>query len=119
MARRLPCVRHYLLDVPLSARRSWAKASLITPALMSSCDPQPCVAAQAVFYVPQKPYTTTGTLREQVIYPLTVDQAASRADGQSRVRSAAPSLACQLPPVHSKDRSLMQRSGAVQPADGR
>jgi len=41
--------------------------------------------AQAVFYVPQKPYTTTGTLREQVIYPLTVDQAASRADGQSRV----------------------------------
>ena len=41
---------------------------------------------QAIFYVPQKPYTTTGTLREQVIYPLTVDQAAPRADGQSKVR---------------------------------
>jgi len=48
--------------------------------------------AQAVFYVPQKPYTTTGTLREQVIYPLTVDQAASHADGQSRVCIAARSL---------------------------
>ena len=63
--------------------------------------PHCSVTPQAVFYVPQKPYTTTGTLREQVIYPLTVDQAASRADGQSRVCTAAPFLDCHLPAMQS------------------
>lgn len=28
----------------------------------------------AVYYVPQKPYTTPGTLRDQVLYPLTLKQ---------------------------------------------
>lgn len=34
--------------------------------------------AQEIFYVPQKPYTTTGTLREQLIYPLSLQQAVER-----------------------------------------
>jgi ABC-type uncharacterized transport system fused permease/ATPase subunit len=46
-------------------------------------------AAAAVFYVPQKPYTTLGTLREQVVYPLTA--AAAR-----RRHAAAPDPAAAL-----------------------
>jgi len=37
--------------------------------------------------VPQKPYTTIGTLREQVIYPLSVREAAAPAPGETLVRA--------------------------------
>ncbi|CAL5222677.1 g5077 [Coccomyxa viridis] len=43
-----------------------------------------------IFYVPQKPYTTIGTLREQVIYPLTIEAAAAResaADSAARMQA--------------------------------
>ena len=43
---------------------------------------------QDVFYVPQKPYTTIGTLREQVIYPLNVRDAAAPAEVETLVRRA-------------------------------
>ncbi|KAL8188587.1 hypothetical protein R6Q57_029875 [Mikania cordata] len=33
----------------------------------------------AIFYIPQKPYTCLGTLRDQIIYPLSYQQAESRA----------------------------------------
>ncbi|KAI5066208.1 hypothetical protein GOP47_0018832 [Adiantum capillus-veneris] len=31
--------------------------------------------AREIFYVPQRPYTALGTLRDQIIYPLTLDEA--------------------------------------------
>lgn len=34
-----------------------------------------------IFYVPQKPYTTIGTLREQVLYPTNVHSAAAVCEG--------------------------------------
>lgn len=30
---------------------------------------------QDIYYVPQKPYTTIGSLREQLVYPLSLQQA--------------------------------------------
>ncbi len=59
--------------------------------IIEAAPPQSCRGAQAIFYVPQKPYTTTGTLREQVIYPLTIDQAVAGAAGQPSVRRSIAS----------------------------
>ncbi|CAL8461843.1 g1374 [Coccomyxa elongata] len=43
-----------------------------------------------IFYVPQKPYTTIGTLREQVIYPLSVAEAvALEGEGSDELEAAA------------------------------
>jgi ABC-type uncharacterized transport system fused permease/ATPase subunit len=34
--------------------------------------------SQDIFYVPQQPYTALGTLRDQIIYPLTLEDAISK-----------------------------------------
>lgn len=39
---------------------------------------------QEVFYVPQQPYTALGTLRDQIIYPLTLHEAMLKASQESR-----------------------------------
>lgn len=50
---------------------------------------------QDIFYVPQKPYTTIGSLREQIIYPLSVQEAAARQAGESEVpHSTLPNHYC-------------------------
>ncbi|CAA2998788.1 ABC transporter D family member 1 [Olea europaea subsp. europaea] len=42
-------------------------------------------SGSGVFYVPQRPYTCLGTLRDQIIYPLSRDEAEKRALGQESV----------------------------------
>lgn len=42
---------------------------------------------QDIFYVPQKPYTTVGTLRDQVIYPLSQLDAASRQSNETEAQA--------------------------------
>ena len=53
-----------------------------------------------VFYVPQRPYTTIGTLREQVTYPLSAREAAARflksGEGSSSVSSSEASALAAL-----------------------
>jgi ABC-type uncharacterized transport system fused permease/ATPase subunit len=44
---------------------------------------------QGIYYVPQKPYTTPGTLREQLVYPLTPAQACARFAGEEGDPAAA------------------------------
>ena len=34
--------------------------------------------SQDIFYVPQQPYTALGTLRDQIIYPLTLEDAITK-----------------------------------------
>ncbi|EIE25187.1 hypothetical protein COCSUDRAFT_65142 [Coccomyxa subellipsoidea C-169] len=47
-------------------------------------------ASRHIFYVPQKPYTTIGTLREQVVYPLSVAEAvAMEGEGSDAIEAAA------------------------------
>ncbi|DBA67674.1 TPA: hypothetical protein ACH3X2_001266 [Trebouxia sp. C0005] len=50
-----------------------------------------------IFYVPQKPYTTIGTLREQVIYPLsTADAVAKEGLGEELTESSRKALETRL-----------------------
>lgn len=42
-----------------------------------------------IFYVPQKPYTAVGTLRDQLIYPLTADEAAAEMQEAEERRGGA------------------------------
>jgi hypothetical protein len=44
-----------------------------------------------IFYVPQKPYTAVGTLRDQLIYPLTAEEAATEMREVEERRGGQPS----------------------------
>ena len=60
---------------------------------------------QDIFYVPQKPYTTIGSLREQIIYPLSVQDAAARQPGETEVCACTRALYCRSRTVTSPCRS--------------
>jgi ABC-type uncharacterized transport system fused permease/ATPase subunit len=49
--------------------------------LVTGCIAKPGVGSslnKEIFYVPQRPYTAVGTLRDQLIYPLTVNEETER-----------------------------------------
>jgi len=71
---------------------------------------------QEVFYVPQQPYTALGTLRDQIIYPLTLSEAmlkASQESGQDGDCDAAEILDARLRNILENIRLvyLLEREG--------
>jgi ABC-type uncharacterized transport system fused permease/ATPase subunit len=54
-----------------------------------------------IFYVPQRPYTALGTLRDQIIYPLTVADAELKARFESQKGYPMVSTADSLIPMNS------------------
>lgn len=43
-----------------------------------------------IFYVPQRPYTALGTLRDQIIYPLTLEDAELKAQFEAEQGEGLP-----------------------------
>jgi hypothetical protein len=62
-----------------------------------------------IFYVPQKPYTAVGTLRDQLIYPLTAEEAATEMREVEERRGGQPSTsgAGTGPASNASNRSLV------------
>ncbi|XP_022884514.1 ABC transporter D family member 1-like [Olea europaea var. sylvestris] len=69
-------------------------------------------SGSGIFYVPQRPYTCLGTLRDQIIYPLSRDEAEKRALGQESV-GATESLDAHLRTIleNVKLLYLLEREG--------